>query len=625
MIRTASPSHVNKGVIPLALGALGVVFGDIGTSPIYAFNESAKNGDGRVADVLGVASLIFWTLTIVVSVKYLVVVLRADNHGEGGILALFSLLPAKIRSARKGTSAAIVFMVLIAAAFLFADGLLTPAISVLSATEGLKAINPDLAQFAVPATVVILILLFFIQFRGTNFVGKVFGPVTLVWFVVIGGLGLNQVILNPSALGGLNPVYAVEFVARNGLGTFIIMSSVILAVTGAEALYADLGHFGKRPIRVAWFGLVAVALVLSYLGQAALVLRDPGSRGNAFFGQVEGQWPTILLVILATLATIIASQALISGVASLTNQAIRIGLMSRMKVVHTSSEHAGQIYVPLVNALLGFGSVVLVIIFQTSAALAGAYAFAIAGVMLITTIALFWVARDVWKWSPWLRFPLLGLFLVFDISFLVATSTKIPEGAWLSLCIGFVVASVMWIWRKGRFLLNERLKQTAMTWRQVSIARKSSAVAITATTGIYLSAFSDMVPQSLEEQIRVLHSMPEKIVIVNVVTTEKPYSRKKPEFKKHNDYVSFVAVYAGFMEIVNLPRALRSQALEGLIDEKDATYFVASRKFVNPPKESLNRIEGFIFAAMHRNSALASDYFRLPANRVINFSVSMEK
>ncbi len=625
MIRTASPSHVNKGVIPLALGALGVVFGDIGTSPIYAFNESAKNGDGRVADVLGVVSLIFWTLTIVVSVKYLVVVLRADNHGEGGILALFSLLPAKIRSARQGTSAAIVFMVLIAAAFLFADGLLTPAISVLSATEGLKAINPDLAQFAVPATVVILILLFVIQFRGTNFVGKVFGPVTLVWFVVIGGLGLNQVILNPSALGGLNPVYAVEFVARNGLGTFIIMSSVILAVTGAEALYADLGHFGKRPIRVAWFGLVAVALVLSYLGQAALVLRDPTSRGNAFFGQVEGQWPTILLVILATLATIIASQALISGVASLTNQAIRIGLMSRMKVVHTSSEHAGQIYVPLVNAILGFGSVVLVIVFQTSAALAGAYAFAIAGVMLITTIALFWVARDVWKWSPWLRFPLLGLFLVFDVSFLVATSTKIPEGAWLSLCIGFVVASVMWIWRKGRFLLNERLKQTAMTWRQVSIARKSPAVAITATTGIYLSAFSDMVPQSLEEQIRVLHSMPEKIVIVNVVTTEKPYSRKKPEFTKHNDYVSFVAVYAGFMEIVNLPRALRSQALEGLIDEKDATYFVASRKFVNPPKESLNRIEGFIFAAMHRNSALASDYFRLPANRVINFSVSMEK
>jgi KUP system potassium uptake protein len=262
---------------------------------------------------------------------------------------------------------------------------------------------------------------------------------------------------------------------------------------------------------------------------------------------------------------------------------------------------------------------------EASAALAGAYAFAIAGVMLITTIALFWVARDVWKWSPWLRFPLLGLFLIFDVSFLVATSTKIPEGAWLSLCIGFVVASVMWIWRKGRFILNERLQQTAMTWRQVSIARKSPAVAITATTGIYLSAFHDTVPQSLEEQIRVLHAMPEKIVIVNVVTTEKPYSRKKPEIKKHNDYVSFVAVYAGFMEIVNLPRALRSHALEGLIDEKDATYFVASRKFVNPPKESMNRVESFIFAAMHRNSALASDYFRLPANRVINFSVSMEK
>jgi KUP system potassium uptake protein len=447
---TQSRTRSHRGLIPLALGALGVVFGDIGTSPIYAFNESAKHGDGSDADVLGVVSLIFWTLTVVVSIKYLVVVLRADNHGEGGVLALFSLLPEKIRTARKGGYAAIVFMMLIAAAFLFADGLLTPAISVLSATEGLGAINPDLATFAVPATVVILIVLFVIQFRGTNFVGKIFGPVMLVWFVVIGGLGLYQVILNPRALGGLSPVYAVEFVGHHGLNTFIIMASVILAVTGAEALYADLGHFGKRPIRVAWFGVVAVCLVLSYLGQAALVLRNPLARGNAFFGQVEGQWPTIVLVVLATLATIIASQALISGVASLTNQAIRIGLISRMKVVHTSREHAGQIYVPLVNALLGFGSVVLVIIFESSAALAGAYAFAIAGTMLITTVALFWVARGTWKWSAWTSIPLLGLFLVFDITFLLATSTKIPEGAWLPLAIGFAIASVMWIWRKGR-------------------------------------------------------------------------------------------------------------------------------------------------------------------------------
>ncbi|MEY4102635.1 MAG: hypothetical protein RIR88_769 [Actinomycetota bacterium] len=621
MVNQHSPAAVKRGILPLALGALGVVYGDIGTSPIYAFNESVHAGGDSRSDILGVVSLIFWTLTIVVSIKYLIVVLRADNHGEGGVLALFALLPERIRTARKGKYVVIVFMMLLAAAFLFADGLLTPAISVLSATEGLGTINPDLVQFAVPATVVILAILFLLQFRGSGFLGGVFGPVMLVWFLVIGGLGLNQVIQNPDSLVALSPVYAAEFITSHGWSTLIVMASVILSVTGAEALYADLGHFGKLPIRVSWFGIVAICLVLSYLGQAALIMRDPEALGNAFFGQVEGQGWSIALVILATVATIIASQALISGVASIANQAIRLGLIARMKIVHTSEHHVGQTYVPFVNALLGLGSIALVVAFESSAALAGAYAFAIAGTMLITTIALFWVAADHWHWKKLYTIPLLSVFLVFDVSFLAATSTKIHEGAWLPLLIGFVVASIMWIWRKGRTLLHDSLHKNAMKWKRVHSIRSSGQIAITPGTGIYLSAFSDMVPQSLEEQIRVLHSMPEKVVVVNVVTLEKPRSRQRPTFTQPSDYVTLVTVYAGFMDITNLPRALRSKNLEGIIDEKNATYFVASRKFLSTPEGSMNKVEDMIFDAMHRNSSLASDYFRLPPGRVITISV----
>jgi KUP system potassium uptake protein len=616
-----SPAAVKRGILPLALGALGVVYGDIGTSPIYAFNESVHAGGDSRSDILGIVSLIFWTLTIVVSIKYLIVVLRADNHGEGGVLALFALLPERIRTARKGKYVVIVFMMLLAAAFLFADGLLTPAISVLSATEGLGTINPDLVQFAVPATVIILLVLFIFQFRGSGFLGGVFGPVMLVWFLVIGGLGLNQVVQNPESLVALSPAFAAEFVGSHGWSTLIVMASVILSVTGAEALYADLGHFGKLPIRVSWFGIVAICLVLSYLGQAALIMRNPDALGNAFFGQVEGQGWSIALVVLATAATIIASQALISGVASIANQAIRLGLIARMKIVHTNEHHVGQTYVPFVNALLGLGSIALVVAFGSSAALAGAYAFAIAGTMLITTLALFWVAADRWHWKKIYTIPLLSVFLVFDLSFLAATSTKIHEGAWLPLLIGFVVASIMWIWRKGRGLLHDALQQNAMKWRRVNTIRSSGNIAITPGTGIYLSAFSDMVPQSLEEQIRVLHSMPEKVVVVNVVTLDKPRSRQRPTFTQPNDYVTLITVYAGFMDITNLPRVLRSKNLEGIIDEKNATYFVASRKFLSTPEGSMNRVEDMIFDAMHRNSSLASDYFRLPQGRVITISV----
>lgn len=608
----------------LSLGALGVVYGDIGTSPIYAFKESVNAAGSTKDDVLGIVSLIFWTLTIVVSVKYLLVVLRADNHGEGGVLALFALLPLRIREARKGTKAAIVFMMLLAASLLFADGLLTPAISVLSATEGMGSINPDLTQFAVPATVVILLLLFIFQFRGTGFLGTIFGPVMLLWFVSIGVFGILQLLQNPEALIGLNPAYAIEYIGHHGWFTLIVMSSVILAVTGAEALYADLGHFGKNPIRISWFAIVNISLVLSYLGQAALVLRKPELSDNPFFGSAPNEGLVIYLVLLSTVATIIASQALISGVASIASQAIQLGLIARMKVVHTSSQHAGQIYVPFVNAIVGLGAIALVIIFESSSALAGAYAFAIAGTMLITTVALFWIALENWKWRPYLAIPLLSVFLIIDLSFVVSTSTKLFEGAWIPLLIGFIVASIMWIWRKGRYLLNEMLTNETMTWKKVVQLRASKKISVTHSVGIFLAANPTLVPQALESQIRALKSMPEKIVMVHVVTTEQPYSKEKPIYSELSEYLAKVTVFTGFMETTDLPKALRSKNVREHFDEREATYFVASRKFVNPHTGDLNKVEDLIFSAMHRNSESASEYFKLPAGRVITISVSME-
>ena len=608
----------------LSLGALGVVYGDIGTSPIYAFKESVNAAGSTKDDVLGIVSLIFWTLTIVVSVKYLLVVLRADNHGEGGVLALFALLPQRIREARKGTKAALVFMMLLAAALLFADGLLTPAISVLSATEGMGSINPDLTQFAVPATVVILLLLFVFQFRGTGFLGSIFGPIMLLWFVSIAVFGILQLVQNPEALIGLNPAYAVEYIGHHGWFTLIVMSSVILAVTGAEALYADLGHFGKNPIRISWFAIVNISLVLSYLGQAALVLRKPELSDNPFFGSAPTEGLVIYLVLLSTVATIIASQALISGVASIASQAIQLGLIARMKVVHTSSKHAGQIYVPFVNAIVGLGAIALVIIFESSSALAGAYAFAIAGTMLITTIALFWIALDNWKWRPYFALPLLAIFLIIDLAFVLSTSTKLFEGAWIPLLIGFVVASIMWIWRKGRYLLNEMLTNETMTWKKVEKLKASKKISVTKSVGIFLAANPSLVPQALESQIRALKSMPEKIVMVHVVTTEQPFSKEKPIYTELSEYLAKVTVFTGFMETTDLPKALRSKNVREHIDEKEATYFVASRKFVNPHTGDLNKVEDLIFSAMHRNSESASEYFKLPAGRVITISVSME-
>jgi KUP system potassium uptake protein len=608
----------------LTLGAMGVVYGDIGTSPIYAFNEAVHAGGDTRSDILGVLSLVFWTLTIVVSIKYLIFVLNADNKGEGGTLAMFSQFSEKIRTGRKGLMGFTVFIFLMAAALEFADGILTPAISVTSAVEGVKTINPDLEFLIVPVTVLILAVLFIFQFKGTHKIGTIFGPVMVIWFLVIGYMGVSQVIQNPDSLVALNPMYALGFIQAHSFQTLFVMSSVILAVTGAEALYSDLGHFGKGPIRFGWFALAGLALPLNYFGQGALLLRDPSAQGNTFFGMAGPGLPALALLLVTTFATIIASQALISAVASLASQAVQLGFLPRIRIQHTNKQERGQIYVPFVNAAVGVGAIVLVIIFKSSSALAGAYSLSIAGTMLVSTIGLIILAVSKWKAQKFILLPIFSVFLILDLSLLIASSTKFVTGAWIPVLIGFCLASMMWIWRKGRLELNAQLNKDSMSWSKVEKLRKKNAIMIVDGVGIYPTAIPGVVPKALEEQIRVMGSMPKQIVVVNVLPEDVPYSHKPAVFEEVNDFASLVSLPCGFMEQRNIPRALRSKHLAEKFDEKHATYFVTDRTLTLADKTSLNRAEEVIFAALHRNATTPRYFYHLPERRVITFDISVQ-
>lgn len=601
-----------------------MVYGDIGTSPIYAFNEAVRAGGDSRAEILGVLSLVFWTLTAVVSVKYLIFVLRADNKGEGGTLAMFSQLGNKIRDGRKGLLGFTVFIFLMAAAMEFSDGILTPAISVISAVEGIKSINPELEFLVVPITVAILATLFTFQFKGTQRLGNIFGPVMVIWFLTISTIGVSQIIQNPESLVALNPGFAIGFVLDHGVQTLFVMASVILAVTGAEALFADLGHFGRGPIRIGWFGLAGIALPLSYFGQGALILRDPGAIGNSFFGMVPSGLPALLLLLITMCATIIASQALISAVASLASQASQLGLLPRLRVKHTNEEERGQIFVPFVNTIVGLGSITLVIVFGSSTALAGAYSFAIAFTMLVSTIGLIILAFTKWSRFKWILLPIFSLFLFMDLALFAASSTKLVTGAWLPLLAGFCLASMMWIWRKGRYELDKRLSETSMTWSSVTRMRNSGKITITENTGIYPSAVLGVVPQALEQQIRVLGSMPREIVVVTVESIDSPVCHKPASYKRVSDYLSTVKVPSGFMEQRNVPRALRSSSVAEHFDEKDAIYFVTARKLIPADRTGLNKAEELIFTTLHRNATTPAHYYHLPERRVITFDISIE-
>ena len=607
----------------LTLGALGVVFGDIGTSPIYALRESLNTAGTELYDIYGVVSLIFWSLMIVVTLKYLVFVLRADNNGEGGILSLFALLPSKVRNATRGTRYFFVIFLLLGTALLVADGMLTPAISVLSATEGLKTLNPDFASWTVPLTVMILFALFAFQFKGSNALGKIFGPIILIWFTTLGYLGLIKVQEYPEVIEALLPTYAVEYVIHHGFHTFIILSSVILAVTGAEALYADLGHFGKRPIRIGWIFIVAPALVLNYLGQAVIAIQNPGEDKSLFFALAPNDAVRIYLVVLATLATIIASQALITGVASLSRQAVRLGLLPRLKIVHTSNTVVGQIYVPAVNLVIGLGSIFLVVNFKTSSALANAYSFAISATMLMTTIAFGYVAAEKFKWSKKALLIIIPILILIDLSFFLATVTKIFKGAWVPLLIGAAITYLMWVWRKGQAALESALRNQDMSWDDVEKTIASGSISIIPDTGIYLSASALKVPQALIAQINNLHSCPREILIVSVIQGDVPIVTAKPILKDVNERVKQLYVWVGFKQDVNIQQSIIDHVMTEA-EEGECTYYLADRKFLHTTEGSLKGMTEKIFGILHRNSATASSYFGLPENRVITLGTQMD-
>lgn len=611
------------GIPALTFGALGVVYGDIGTSPIYALKESLANAGTAQNEVFGVVSLLFWSLMIVVTIKYLLFVLRADNNGEGGILALFSLLPASIRRPTKKLNIVIFSLMLLGTALLFGDGLLTPAISVLSATEGLATLNPELGELAVPLTIIILIALFSFQYKGTESLGKVFGVIILIWFSAIGALGLRAVIEVPAVVGALSPVYAIEFIGSNGVHTFIIMSSVILAVTGAEALYADLGHFGVKPIRIGWFFIVGPSLVLNYLGQAARMMQDSENRKNLFFSLAENSTEKIALIVIATLATIIASQALISGVASLARQASQLGLFPRVNIVHTSKNHEGQIYVPAINTILAIGSIFLVINFKSSSALAHAYSFAITGTMLITTIAFSIIALYRWKWNKLSVVALVILIGTLDVVFFLSSVTKILHGAWVPLLIAICVVYLMWIWRKGQNVLTKSLRTKGKTWQWLEESVISGEVIETESLGIFLSASPDTVPQAAIAQVQNLQAIPHRMIIATVVTDDVPFSTKAPEIEQINNRAKLVTIYCGFMESPNIPKSLTASCIDAEV-ERSATYFLSDRKFVGLESGELQGNAEKVFSFLHRNSATAAHYYGLPQERVITLAVQMD-
>jgi len=607
----------------MTLGALGVVFGDIGTSPIYAFRQTLDTSGTTLYDIYGVISLIFWSLMLVVTFKYLSFVLRADNNGEGGILSLFALLPLKIKRATKGARYGFLLLILLGTALLFGDGILTPAISVLSATEGVGVVDPNLAHFSMPLAVIILVILFAFQFKGSASIGKIFGPIILLWFVTIGYLGLQKIQQEPAVLKALSPFYGIEYIGHHGMHTFVILSSVILAITGAEALYADLGHFGKRPIRISWYFVVAPALVLNYLGQAVLAIQHPQEKGSLFFGMASSRGVLIYLVVLATAATVIASQALITGVASLSRQAVKLGLFPRMKIVHTSQDLEGQIYVPAINLFVGIGSIFLVLNFRTSAALANAYSFAISGTMVVTTLAFAVVAREKLKWKKSSLIALIPILLILDLAFFLATVTKLLKGAWVPLLMGIGITYLMWVWRKGQKALESALDKSNMAWEELDEFKANNQVSELTGAGIYLSSNAHIVPQALVSQVKNLHSIPKRIVIVTVVTADIPVVKAPPTVRDVYKDVTQVIIYVGFSQTINIPKILREH-LFSISEEASATYYLTDRKFIESKAGELSGMVEKTFAFLHRNASTASNYFGLPENRVISIGTQMD-
>ncbi|MCY7318130.1 MAG: potassium transporter Kup [Ramlibacter sp.] len=611
----------------LTIGAIGVVYGDIGTSVLYAVKEVF--GSGHVpftpANVYGIMSIFFWTLTVIVSIKYVVLVLRADNNGEGGLIAMLALASQAVKD-KPRLRQLLLAVGIFGTALFYGDGVITPAISVLSAVEGMEVVSPALKEWVIPITLVVLFMLFVVQKRGTAGIGKFFGPITLVWFATIAVLGVSHIVQHPEILAALSPHHAVLFMWRNPVVTFIILGAVVLCVTGAEALYADLGHFGKRPIRLAWFMVAMPALTLNYFGQGALLLANPDAVKNPFY-MMAPDWALVPLVVLATAATVIASQALITGAFSVTKQVIQLGYLPRLNIQHTSVRDTGQVYIPFVNWGLFAAIVLAVVLFRSSTNLAAAYGIAVTTDMLITTILTFFVIRHAWKYPLWLCIAATGLFFIVDFTFWASNLLKLLEGGWFPLAIGGVIFTLMMTWKQGRFMLNEKIKADA-----IDLPSFLEAVFVTPPTrvegtAVFLTAEPGTVPNAMLHNLKHNKVLHDHNLFVTVRSHEVPWigMSKRAEIESLGHDCWQVVLHYGFKNDPDVPRALMQIRDRGCeIDPMTTSYFLSRDVVVPTIGGGMAAWREKLFAQMHHNASGAADFLRLPNNSVVELGSKIE-
>jgi len=624
---TMHHAHKGHGFWSMALGSVGVVFGDIGTSPLYAMREAlrhSRSGGTTELAVLGVVSLVLWALTLIVTVKYVIFLMRADNKGEGGTLALMALAQKSV-----GARTGLIFVLgMVGASLFYGDGIITPAISVLSAVEGLKD-APEVGRFfhpyILPISAAILVGLFMVQSRGTQKVASFFGPITAVWFIVLGLLGLHHLSDDWSIFRAFNPYYGVRFLIENGFVGFVILGSVFLAVTGAEALYADMGHFGKNPIRVAWLCLVFPCLALNYLGQGSLILSHPAARINPFWEMAPdfAYWP---ILILATMATVIASQAVITGAFSMTQQAVQLGLLPRIDIRRTSETQAGQIFVPQVNTFLMVGVLVLLLMFQTSSKLASAYGIAVTGAMFVDTMLGFIIMRNLWKWGWPATLALTIPLALVDMTFISSNLLKIPDGAWLPLVFGAGLVVIMWTWTTGSRILSEKSRRDSVPLTDLMEILRARAPHRAPGTAIFLTSDPDTTPVALMHNLKHNKVLHEKNVIVTVQTAEPPRVRdeNRVQIEAINDDFKKVFITYGFMESPNVPKALQLCRKKGLkFDIMSTSFFLGRRSIVASATSGMPLWQDKLYIFLTKNSANPTDFFKIPPGRVVELGAQV--
>ncbi|MDD5580305.1 MAG: potassium transporter Kup [Methylobacter sp.] len=622
-----SKNHSKEQLASLTLSAIGVVFGDIGTSPLYALKEVFHGGlTIDKIHVLGVLSLIFWSLTMVVTIKYAIFIMRADNKGEGGIIALMTLALQGSRDNPK-TKAFIVTIGLLGASLFYGDSIITPAISVLSAVEGLQIIAPALSSYVLPVTITVLSGLFILQAKGSGNVGKIFSPIMCIWFGLLAVLGIINIIHQPGVLMAINPYYAAHLLIELGWHGFLIMGAVVLAITGAEALYADMGHFGLKPIRFAWFSFVFPALLLNYFGQGALLIDRPDAIQNPFY-LLAPSWALYPLLFLSTMATAIASQAVISGSFSVTRQAIQLGYCPRMNILHTSGDEMGQVYVPAVNWLLMISVFILVLTFQSSSALASAYGIAVTGTMIVDTILAFIIIQALWQWTKITSVAFLSTFLAIDFLFFFSNSLKIPTGGWLPLLVATVLFLLMTTWIKGRAMLADYMDERKILFEDLEVKVRDKLVRVQGTA-IYLTRSLHGVPQVLLHNLEHNHVLHEQVIVLSIVTTNEPYVEEEQRVKirafGENQGFYRVKLYYGFKQNADVRRALELCMQQGLnINPKNTSFFIGSERISFRLKSPMPKWRRALFRFLFYNSSSAIEFFKIPADRVVELGIRIE-